>query len=37
MSTPVGTATEIRSFQIEIPEEQIDDLCRGIAATPWPS
>ncbi len=33
MSTTVDTATEIRSFQIEIPEEQIDDLRRRIAAT----
>jgi len=37
MSTTVDTATEIRSFQIEIPEEQIDDLRRRIAATRWPS
>jgi len=37
MSTTVDTATEIRSFQIEVPEEQIDDLRRRIAATRWPS
>jgi pimeloyl-ACP methyl ester carboxylesterase len=37
MSTTVETATEIRSFHIEIPEEQIDDLRRRIAATHWPS
>jgi pimeloyl-ACP methyl ester carboxylesterase len=37
MSTTVDTATEIRSFQIEIPEGQIDDLRRRIAATRWPS
>ena len=37
MSTTVDTATEIRSFQIEIPEEQIDDLRRRIAATRLPS
>jgi pimeloyl-ACP methyl ester carboxylesterase len=37
MSTTVDTATEIRSFQIEIPEEQIDDLRRRIAATRWPT
>ena len=37
MSTTVDTATEIRSFQIEIPQEQIDDLRRRIAATRWPS
>ena len=36
MSTTIDTATEIRSFQIEIPEEQIDDLRRRIAATRWP-
>ena len=37
MSATIDTATEIRSFQIEIPEEQIDDLRRRIAATRWPS
>jgi pimeloyl-ACP methyl ester carboxylesterase len=37
MSTTVDTATDIRSFQIEIPEEQIDDLRRRIAAMRWPS
>jgi pimeloyl-ACP methyl ester carboxylesterase len=37
MSTTVDTATEIRSFQIEIQEEQIEDLRRRIAATRWPS
>ena len=37
MSTTVDTTTEIRSFQIEIPEEQIDDLRRRIAATRWPT
>jgi pimeloyl-ACP methyl ester carboxylesterase len=36
MST-VETATEIRPFQVEIPEEKIDDLRRRIAATRWPS
>jgi Epoxide hydrolase N terminus len=37
MSSTVDTAAEIRSFQIEIPEEQLDDLRRRIAATRWPS
>jgi pimeloyl-ACP methyl ester carboxylesterase len=37
MSTTVDTATEIRSFQIDIPDEQIDDLRRRIAATRWPT
>ena len=32
MST-VDTATEIRPFQVEIPEEQIAELRRRIAAT----
>jgi pimeloyl-ACP methyl ester carboxylesterase len=37
MSTTVDPSTEIRSFQIEIPGEQIDDLRRRIAATRWPT
>ena len=36
MGTTVDTSTEVRSFQIEIPGEQIDDLRRRIAATRWP-
>ena len=36
MST-VETATEIRPFHVEFPEEQIDDLRRRIAATRWPT
>src|SRR3954452_2596813 len=37
MSTTVDTAVEIRPFQVEIPEEQLADLRRRIAATRWPS
>src|SRR6187551_1091192 len=37
MSSRVETATEIRPFHVEIPEEQLDDLRRRIAATRWPS
>ena len=37
MSTTAETATEIRTFHVEIPEEQIDDLRRRITATRWPS
>jgi len=37
MSTTVDTATDIRSYQIEIAEEQIDDLRRRIEATRWPT
>jgi pimeloyl-ACP methyl ester carboxylesterase len=36
MST-VDTATEIRPFQVEIPEEQIAELRRRIEATRWPT
>jgi pimeloyl-ACP methyl ester carboxylesterase len=35
--TTVDTATDIRSFQIGIGDEQIEDLRRRIAATRWPS
>jgi pimeloyl-ACP methyl ester carboxylesterase len=37
MSSTVETATEIRPFQVEIPDEALDDLRRRIAATRWPS
>ncbi len=37
MSTTIETTTEIRPFNVEIPEEQIDDLRRRIAATRWPT
>ena len=37
MSTAVDTTTEFPSFQIEIPDEQIDDLRRRVAATRWPA
>ncbi len=37
MSSTVETATEVLPFHVEIPEEQIDDLRRRIAATRWPS
>src|SRR5918999_1794267 len=37
MTTTVETATDIRSFRIEIPEKQLDDLRRRIAATRWPT
>jgi pimeloyl-ACP methyl ester carboxylesterase len=36
MST-VETATQVRPFHVEIPQEKIDDLLRRIAATRWPS
>jgi pimeloyl-ACP methyl ester carboxylesterase len=37
MSTTLDTATDVRSFEIGIPEEQIDDMRRRIAATRWPT
>jgi len=37
MSGPVETAIDIRPFQIEIPEEELAELRRRIAATRWPS
>ena len=37
MSTTVETATEIRPFHVDIPQEELDDLRRRIAATRWPS
>ena len=37
MSTTLDTTNEVRSFQIETPEEQIGDLRRRIAATRWPT
>ena len=36
MSTTVETASEIRPFRIEIPEEELTELRRRIAATRWP-
>jgi len=36
MSTTVETATEIRPFHVEIPDEALEDLRRRIAATNWP-
>src|SRR5213595_1238892 len=37
MSTTVDTTTDIRTFSIDIADEQLDDLRRRIAATRWPS
>ena len=37
MSTTVESATEIRPFDVEVPQERIDDLRRRIGATRWPS
>jgi pimeloyl-ACP methyl ester carboxylesterase len=37
MSPAVATPTEVRSFQVDIPDEQVDDLRRRIAATRLPT
>jgi pimeloyl-ACP methyl ester carboxylesterase len=37
MSSTVATATEIRPFHLDIPEDELADLRRRIAATRWPS
>jgi len=36
-TTGVETASEIRSFHVEIPEEELAELRRRIAATRWPT
>ena len=37
MSTTVDTTTEIRPFQVHVPQEQLDDLRRRIESVRWPS
>jgi pimeloyl-ACP methyl ester carboxylesterase len=37
MTSAVETAAETQPFHLEIPEEQMDELRRRIAATRWPS
>jgi pimeloyl-ACP methyl ester carboxylesterase len=37
VSTTVKTATDIRPFQVEVAQEDLDDLRRRIAETRWPS
>jgi pimeloyl-ACP methyl ester carboxylesterase len=37
MSSIAETATEVRSFQVDVPQEELDDLRRRIEATRWPS
>jgi len=36
MSSTVEAATEIRPFEVAVPEEKLDDLRRRIATTRWP-
>jgi pimeloyl-ACP methyl ester carboxylesterase len=37
MSSTVETATEIRPFNVEIPEEEVAELRRRVASARWPS
>ena len=37
MTSTVETATGIRPFHVDVPQEELDDLRRRIAATRWPS
>jgi pimeloyl-ACP methyl ester carboxylesterase len=37
MSSTVQTGIDVHPFQVEIPDEALDDLRRRIAATRWPS
>jgi pimeloyl-ACP methyl ester carboxylesterase len=37
MSSTVETATDIRTFRADVPQEQLDDLRRRIEATRWPT
>ena len=36
MNAPVATATDIRPFRVDIPDEALADLRRRVAATQWP-
>src|SRR3712207_4023956 len=37
MTSPVGEGVEVRPYRIDVPEEDLVDLRRRIAATRWPS
>jgi pimeloyl-ACP methyl ester carboxylesterase len=36
MSSTVASATEVRPFHVDVPQEELDDLRRRLAATRWP-
>ena len=37
MSIVTATTTAIRPFHVDVPDAALEDLCRRIAATRWPS
>jgi hypothetical protein len=37
MTSSLETATKIRPFHVDVPEDTLDDLRRRIAAVRWPS
>jgi pimeloyl-ACP methyl ester carboxylesterase len=37
MTTTVGSSTEVRPFRFEVPQEELAELRRRVAATRWPS
>ena len=37
MSSTVANATEVRPFQLDVPDEKLDEMLRRIAATRWPT
>jgi len=37
MSAATQASADVRPFQVDIPEEKLDDLRRRIRATRWPS
>jgi hypothetical protein len=36
MTSPVGEGVAVRPFRIDVPEEDLVDLRRRVAATRWP-
>ena len=37
MTTAIETTTDIRTFHVDTPQEQLDDLRRRIEAARWPT
>ena len=37
MSSTLQTATDIRPFHVDVPDEELAELTRRISATRWPS